>query len=239
MENVDLDIIADIEEKCRKRESLSQSEIDYYLNYVIYQTRVLLSSKKNKDINDYKFNFMCDTAQSIIARYFDHLNISYKPVETGKAISDNILGHSFLMAYFDVDGEVKSYIIDPTFNQFFDIDKCMESNFKVVNGIVVKTPDLGYFALKADENSQNVIKNLIRCGYMELTRENAKIYGDLFYKTETGSINYFNSSLEMDGNVYIKAFKKSPFALTYTDKDLKEMGISLNPLKNENLKKLV
>ena len=51
MDNVNLDIINSIEEKCFNGESLSQSEIDYYLNYIVYQTRVLLSSKKDKDIN--------------------------------------------------------------------------------------------------------------------------------------------------------------------------------------------
>lgn len=158
MDNVDLDIIKDIEGKCFNFESLSQSEIDYYLNYIVYQTRVLLSSKKGKDINDYKFNFMCDTVQSIIARCFEKLNISYKPVETRRLITSDILGHSFLIADFNVDGELKSYIIGPTYNQFFDVDRCSENNFKVINDVVVKTPDLGYFALKGRENNQNVIK---------------------------------------------------------------------------------
>ena len=80
MDNVDLDIINSIEEKCCKGESLLQNELDYYLNYVIYQTRKILSLNKNKELSDYSFNFMCDTAQSVIARYFDKLNISYKPV---------------------------------------------------------------------------------------------------------------------------------------------------------------
>ena len=236
MDNVDLDIINDIESKCFNGDSLSQSEIDYYLNYVIYQTRVLISSKKNKDINDYKFNFMCDTAQSIIARYFDKLNITYKPVETGKAITNDILGHSFLTADFNVNGEVKSYIIDPTYNQFFDVNRCSENNFKVINGVVVKTPDLGYFALKENENNQNVIKSLIRCGYMELTEENAKIYGDLFYKTKTGNINYFNSKLEMPGGIYIKGFRNSDARLTYSADELSEMGLVLEPVYKENFK---
>lgn len=236
MDNVDLDIISDIESKCFNGESLSQSEIDYYLNYVIYQTRVLLSSKKEKNINDYKFDFMCDTAQSIIARYFDKLNITYKPVETGKAITNDILGHSFLLADFNVDGEVKSYIIDPTYNQFFDVSRCSENNFKVINGVVVKTPDLGYFALKENENNQNVIKGLIRCGYLELTEENAKIYGDLFYKTKTGNVNYFNSKLAMSGGIYIKGFRNSDAHLTYSADELLEMGIFLEPVYQENFK---
>lgn len=236
MDNVDLDIIKDIEVKCFNFESLSQSEIDYYLNYIVYQTRVLLSSKKGKDINDYKFNFMCDTAQSIIARYFEKLNISYKPVETRRLITSDILGHSFLIADFNVDGELKSYIIDPTYNQFFDVDRCSENNFKVINGVVVKTPDLGYFALKESENNQNVIKNLIRCGYMELTEENAKIYGDLFYKTKTGNINYFNSKLEMSGGIYIKGFRNSDAHLTYTDNELLEMSFCLEPIYKDNFK---
>ena len=239
MDNVDLDIIKDIEVKCFNFESLSQSEIDYYLNYIVYQTRVLLSSKKGKDINDYKFNFMCDTAQSIIARYFEKVNISYKPVETRRSITSDILGHSFLIADFNIDGKLKSYIIDPTYNQFFDVSKCAENNFKVINGIVVKTPDLGYFALRADDNVQSVVKKLLKAGYIELTENNAKVYGDLFYKTKTGSVNYFNSDLEMAGSVYIKSFKKSLFKLSYTEEELEDMGMSLNTLSNFNHKKMV
>lgn len=236
MDNVDLDIINSIEEKCFKGEGLSQNELDYYLNYVVYQTREILALNKNKELNDYSFDFMCDTAQSIIARYFDKLNISYKPVETGKAITNDILGHSFLLADFTVDGEVKTYILDPTYNQFFDVDKCSENNFKIINGIVVQTPDLGYFALKSDENSQNVVKNLMRCGYMELTEANAKIYGDLFYKTKVGSINYFNTKLEISGSIYIKSFKKSEARLTYNEEMLDELGMSLNPIYKNNFK---
>lgn len=236
MDNVDMDIISDIESKCLEGESISQNEIDYFLNYVVYQTRTLISSKKSRDVNEYGFNFMCDTAQSIIARYFDQLNISYKPVETGKAITNDILGHSFLIVDFNVDGEVKSYIIDPTYNQFFDVNKCSESNFKVINGVVLKTPDLGYFALKENEKIQSVIKKLIRFGYLELTEENAKVYGDLFYKTKTGNVNYFNSRLEMPGGIYIKGFKKSDAHLTYTYDDLLEMGFSLELIYQKKLK---
>ena len=236
MDNVDLDIVNSIEEKCFQGESLSQNELDYYLNYVIYQTREILALNKQKELNDYSFDFMCDTAQSIIARYFDKLNITYKPVETGKAITDDILGHSFLLADFTVDGENKTYILDPTYNQFFDVDKCSENNFKIINGIVVQTPDLGYFALRSDENSQNVVKRLIRSGYIELTESNAKIYGDLFYKTKVGNINYFNTKLEMSGLVYIKSFKKSEARLTYTDEALEEMGMSLAPIYKNDLK---
>ena len=132
MDNVDLDIINSIEEKCFKGESLSQNELDYYLNYVVYQTRKILALNRQKDINSYNFNFMCDLAQSIIARYFEKLKISYKPVETGKAITSDILGHSFLIADFNLDDDNKSYIIDPTYNQFFDVSKCAENNFKVI-----------------------------------------------------------------------------------------------------------
>ena len=232
MDNVDMDIISDIESKCLEGESLSQNEIDYFLNYVVYQTRTLISSKKSKDVNEYGFNFMCDTAQSIIARYFEKLNIVYNPLQTQKAISDNILGHSFLVADFLVDEEVKSYIVDPTYNQFFNVDRCMENNFKVINGIVLKAPDLGYFALKSDKRVQDKVKNLLASGYIELTLENAKIYGDLFYKTKTGNINYFNSNLEMSGSIYIKAFKKTSDRLTYTSNDLEKMGLELNPVYN-------
>ena len=236
MDNVDLDIISDVESKCFNGNSLSFDEINYYLNYIVYKVRCMLVLKKESNINNYNFNFMCDTAQSIIARYFDDLNIVYKPVETQKAITNDILGHSFLLADFMVDGENRSYIIDPTYNQFFDVDRCQENNFKVINNVVVKTPDLGYFALKENESVQGVIKNLIRCGFTELSCDSAKIYGDLFYKTKTGNINYFNSKLEMSGDIYIKGFKNSPFKLTYTKEELDAMNMLLSPIYKNDLK---
>lgn len=227
MDNVDMDIISNIEYKLLNGFDLTQNELDYFLNYVAYQTRVLLSFKKNKNIEDYNFNFMCDTAQSIIARYFDELGLVYNAVQTQDAISKDILGHSFIVCSFMVDGLNKSYIIDPAFNQFFDIDRCKESEFKVINNNVLKTPDLGYFALKSSENSQNSIKKLLKRGYIKLNEETAKIYGDLFYKTKLGSVNYFNSNLEMPGNIYIKSFLKANSKLTYTLDELREMGLSL------------
>lgn len=239
MENVNLDIIEDIENKLFNKESLSANELDYFLSYVTYKTRYLIVNYKKENIENYGYNFMCDTAQSMIARYFDELNVVYKPVETQKAITSDILGHSFLTASFMVEGEFRHYIIDPTYNQFFDINKCSENNFKVINGVVLKTPDLGYFALKSDDNVQAVVKTLLRQGYIEETLENTKVYGDLFYKTKTGSVNYFNANLEMPGMVYAKGFEKSDFKLTYSLEDLKKMGLFLEPMlkNNFNLKK--
>ena len=71
---------------------------------------------------------------------------------------------------------------------------------------------------------------------MELTEENAKIYGDLFYKTKTGNINYFNSKLEMSGGIYIKGFRNSDAHLTYTDNELLEMSLCLEPIYKDNFK---
>ena len=49
MDNVDMDIISNIEYKLLNGFDLTQNELDYFLNYVAYQTRVLLSFKKNKN----------------------------------------------------------------------------------------------------------------------------------------------------------------------------------------------
>ena len=98
---------------------------------------------------------------------------------------------------------------------------------------------MGYFALKSDKRVQDKVKNLLASGYIELTLENAKIYGDLFYKTKVGSINYFNAKLEMAGSIYIKGFKKSEARLTYSEELLEELGMYLKPIYKSNLKKIV
>ena len=78
MDNVDLDIINSIEEKCFKGKGLSQNELDYYLNYVVYQTREILAL--NKNISTGKFD---DEEKEIMV----------DPLEDLKQYRDAILAH--------------------------------------------------------------------------------------------------------------------------------------------------
>ena len=220
----------DIQNKIIDKNELTEDELNYFLNYVLNEVRSKLSLFKNRNLDTNDFLFMCDTAQSMLIRYFNNLNIKCKGVETQKAIDENVLGHSFVIASFNLINGEKKYIIDPTYIQFFDKEKCSADNFKLVDDIMVKTPYPGYFV-----TNNEIILNFLKDGYMEMNEENSKIYGDSFYKTKTGLVHFLNSNLEMSGKIYIKGFEKSDFKLTYTEEELESLNLSLkinNALKN-------
>ena len=79
MDNVDLDIINSIEEKCFKGKGLSQNELDYYLNYVVYQTREILALNKNKELGHYSFDFC---GHNLIGRRTPLCNQKQSPTHT-------------------------------------------------------------------------------------------------------------------------------------------------------------
>lgn len=227
MDDVNYDIINLVEEKCFNGASLTENEINYYLTYICFEVRKKLAFKSSKELAISNFSFECDTAQSIIVNYLKKLNVLCNPIQTEKAISAEIIGHSFVVAQFLVNEERKSYLIDPTYNQFFDSDKCQEKEFMIVNGIVVKTPDPGYFILK--EGNQEKIRPLLENGFLNLSEENAKIYGDSFYKTKVGISQDYMNNLTLPGKIYIKCFKNSD-KLTYSNENLENLNLSLDPI---------
>lgn len=235
MDNINWDLIKNIEYKCQHKIPLSPNEVQYYLSYVCYQVRKKLADKKNQSIDNYAFLNQCDTAQAMIANYFNSLNIENMPVDTQKAITDEIIGHSFTIASFLVNDKNMFFIIDPTYTQFFDKNHCSFENYKIIAGKIVSTPDPGYFINKLPDEKKALIKEFLYKGFMELNEENSKIYGDSFYKTKVGITPDVSKYLNMNGNVYIKGFLKGQVPLSYDENGLKQNNLWIEPVYQENM----
>ena len=237
--DVDLKVIEEIEDKCLNGISLSFNEATYLLSYVCFQTRVILGKKNNQNIENNDFLNQCDTAQAIIVNYFRRLNIDCLPISTLKAITDEIIGHSLVIVLLEVDNHDKYFIVDPTYNQFFDEKHCKKDCYKIINNKVVTTPDPGYFVNRLGEREKKTIEEFLKLGFMELNEENGKIYGDSFYKTKVGITPDISAFLSMPGRVYIKGFLSGECDLSYDEKELKEMGLVLEPIVSlkEDIKK--
>ncbi len=231
MENIDLDIIKDIEEKCKTGKSLTKDESLYFLSYISYKVRDLLIKSKNENVDEYNFSGDCTNAQSMLKYYFDDLGLKSIPVQTNR-IFFNVIQHSFIIVYLLEEDDLVPYIVDPTYNQFFDIDKCLASKYVIKDGIIKWTPDPGYFVLKADEEKQNIIKKLLKYGFMEMTRDNAIIYGDSFYFTQTGLPKSVYDVLSSLNGLYLKFFLSSNFEVSKSKDNLKKNNLLLEPLKN-------
>ncbi len=231
MENADLDIIKDIEIKCKNNESLTDDEVLYFLSYISYKVRYLLAKSKNEVIESYNFSGDCTNAQAILKYYFDDLSLKAIPVQTNR-IFFNVLQHSFIIVYLLQNGDLTPYIVDPTYNQFFDISKCLASRYVFKDDFVIQTPDPGYFILKSDEESQEIIKKFLKFGFMKLDNDNACVYGDSFYFTQIGLPKKTYNVLSSLKGLYVKFFLQSNFEVSKDRHFLKKNNLLLESLAN-------
>lgn len=182
-----------IESKIINKEKLNNTEIKKLLNYIVINIR--------KIINDETFINKCDLVQGLIGRYLNKLNIKNYPCITNKCITENIVGHSFIVADFEEFGD-KKYIIDPSYIQFLYLNDKEDDMY--INDLRVKSKSPFYYAHKINKDITN---EFLKNGYMELNEENASLYGNSFYKTKVG----INSSYEfplISGKTYINSFTK-------------------------------
>lgn len=218
---------AEIENKIINKQSLSQKEVNDFLDIINYIVRL----KINPNLNNY--DNKCDLAVSTLYHYFKKLNCSVFSSTTQTSITNSIIGHSFFTLQLFVDGEIKNYLIDPTYIQFFKKDKCTNDNYYIstmYKDIILITPDPGFFI---KEEMKNLCAFLLNHGHMELTEESARMYGDSFYNTKTG-VSYSNKVYQtIPGSVYINAFMKGSESVSKTEEELEELDLNIKPFKEQ------
>ena len=215
--NIDYDYLKEIENNIKNNISISIQDITYFLECIVYITRIKIMD------DDSYLDFKCDLAQSIICHYLDDLNVTYFPNVTYKAITNTVIGHSFVVATFKVSGKEINYLIDPTYIQFFKSENCTEKKFVVFNGIVIKTPDPGYFIKYED---RKFINDFNYNGFGILNENLARIYGNSFYNTRTMRMDI--SFDELKGSTYINSFLKGNEKLSTSREELISNGKYIN-----------
>lgn len=162
-------LIEEIEKKLINQEPITKEEVKILINHAINELK--------KQLNDKTFSNKCDLAQGVIGNYLKKLNVKIYPNITNKCISQNVVGHSFLIADFNESGK---YIIDPAFIQFFyDNDKYEELYIKDTK---VKSKSPFYYGMR---QNPEILKELLKNGFLELNEENKNFYGNCFYYTLT------------------------------------------------------
>lgn len=216
-ENFDIIYFKDIEDKISRKVSVSEDEINYFLSYIVYYVRCKLPNRNKFFENE------CDLSQSIICHYLNDLDVANYPNMTLNCIVGDIIGHSFIVATFNVSGSMVNYLIDPTYIQFFKEENCSDKRYIMYNNIIIRTPDPGYFIKKEDRDTINIFNYY---GYGILDDKLAKIYGDSFYNTKTMVNNKIFR--EMMAFVYINSFKKGNEKLSKSKEELIENGYYLD-----------
>lgn len=221
--NIDSKVIEELEKKIESNFPLTTEEINLLLDNICYQTRC----KFTNNFNNFDFSFKCDKAQAIITYYLNDLGVETHPCMTQNVITNDIEGHSFLVARFNVNGSLTSYLIDPTYRQFFTDEK---SEYLTHNGMILKTPSPGHFIKDEDKP---LIERLLIDGYHLLDEETARIYGDSFYNTKTGYTTKDFKSI--NGSIYINSFTKGHEPLSKSKEELESEDLRVKPQSQKEL----
>lgn len=169
---------------------LTDEEIHLFIEYVVV--------KVNEIINDESMTNKCDLAQGLIGRYLTKLNISYSACLTNSSIMPDVIGHSFITMTYNG----QTYLIDPAFRQF-KVNNREYRDLYINNSrcLSISPYETGI------KINKKVIEELVSKGYLKLTNEIAKVYGDTFYHTLTG-ISPDYQFMDIPGDVYLNSFLK-------------------------------
>ena len=224
-QNVDNNYYADIEKRVSLGKSITQNEAENYLRRLCYEVRKSI----NPNMNNY--DYKCDLAQSIFGHYFNKIGCKYSPCATHINITSGVDGHSFTVVSLNVEGEEKPFLLDPTYIQFFHQEKCQKSAFfvsPILPNRCLLTPDAGYFIKEEDRDATNF---LLRYGYIELTPEYARMYGDSFLNTKAGADPNNLKFQTMPGKVYINSFLTGKEKLSKSEAELMYYGQTIVPFQ--------
>lgn len=224
---IDNNYYADIEKRISRGEPITENEADLFLRMVVYLTR----KKINPTLDN--FDNKCDLSQSIIGHYLESINCEAKHCSTLRTISDKAIGHNFSIATLNVEGEEKNYLLDATYIQFFKRKNCGQDKFLIHDKYpwqVLVTPDPGHFIKEED---QDATEFLLRYGYIELTPEYAKMYGDSFYNTKQGIDPNPLGYKEMPSSIYMKTFTRGDEPLSTNKEKLMHSGLNIIPFNEQ------
>lgn len=163
------------------KEGLTEEEIKILLDYSAENAR---KSFENLGINvkTNSLNGLCELGQALTIMPLENLGIEVTK-NSATACFNYPFNHVFGTVTFPYqdNGRVidKTYLIDSTYRQFFSTMRCNEGRYytEEENTNLKVAPDPGYFITDID-----FAKTLMKDGYIELTKDNAKKYGEAFYK---------------------------------------------------------
>ena len=232
MNDIDYYYYLQIENKIKNRQSLTNEEASDFLDIIGYITRL----KINPNIDD--FTNKCDLAVSILYHYLKDLDCEVSSSTTQSAITSNITGHSFLVLKLLVENTMKYYLLDPTYIQFFKSEKCNNSNYFIsplFKNTVLLTPDPGFFI---KEEMKEYATFLLNHGHILLTEDVARMYGDSFYNTKTGTRYDTLTYQTIPGSVYISSFIKGGQGVSKTKQELIDNNLFIESFEelSQNIK---
>ena len=152
-----------------------ESEDDFHktLRFIVHETRDRLS--RWCDLSEATLEGECLNTGGIVSDICSKMHVREKRFALNQNLSPGTF-HCFNIVTFNVDDEVKSYLIDCTYRQFFTYSEIF---FERIGLPLNNGPSIGAYMMM-DENRIKIAEELLKNGYIEFTPENAKVYFDSF-----------------------------------------------------------
>lgn len=253
--------LANIEEKLKKavkanregkQQGIIEQEAEEILKWTVQNARNELS--KDGDLQEESLLGCCGFGQAVTTQTLRNMGLNPNVCNVNPTIEKNAGRHAFVTVNIPIKTaekiEEKMYLVDTTFRQFFLRDEVTNSSGKFIKdkefGNKV-APIAGYWLLKM-QGGKEFAEELLSKGYIELTEENAKLYGDSFIlegkerKNPTRIPNKKELITGIDGKEYIKNINNPELQeeIDYDIEEFDDFGINIKtPLmqKQELLKK--
>lgn len=195
---IELMKLASIEEKLKKAleknkcnnilaEGISKKDAECILAWVVQNARENFIYDSNISLKEESLLGYCGLGQGITAITLKNMGLSPNILNANPTLSNETARHAFLTIEIPINqtnGEVVNiaYLVDTTYRQFFlrnEITNCYGQYIKDkrYGGEVAPLP--GYWVLQMPKGNE-FAKEILSRGFIELTEENAKIYGDSF-----------------------------------------------------------
>lgn len=197
--------IANIEQKLREilekknidinYTGLTEHEVKLLLEWVINQSRKILAKSFGvTNIDDLDLQGLCKLAQTVIHKILMNMGLNSKCL-TLSNILDNYEGEDHKVNILDFpmsDGISKTYLLDITYSQFL-LEDYTPQVIKYWNNNLRK---------------KQILAELLKNGFLELTVENAKSYADSFWFTSQMTRQHSEKLINKEAKeTYILDFK--------------------------------
>ena len=200
--------------KLLEGKKLSKEESEVILDFYVSEARNAMAEVLGLDLENDPLINKCDVAQKLLGSSLEKVGVTVYPKETRSVISNECLGHSFLVVRISDN----DYLVDITYRQFFIKENCDIDRLNMVDDLVIESPDPGYFASR--EPIRGTAKTILEKGYAPLNGTTAKHYCDTFYFSKRGRGPYSN----IEGNTYLNSLLKETHDYSIDDKVLKSRG---------------
>lgn len=240
--------LANTEEKLRKvleankenkNQGITEQEAEEILKWTVQNARDELA--KDRNLQEESLLGCCGFGQAITAQTLRNMGLNPNVCNVNPTIGEDTGRHAFITVNIPVKTsekvEDKMYLVDTTFRQFFLREEITNSRGEFIKdkefGNKV-APMAGYWLLKM-QGGRKLAEEILSKGYIELTEERAKLYGDSFIleekerKNPTRVPNQKELITGIDGKQYINNINNPKLhgEIDYDMEDFKGFGINI------------